>query len=209
VLVRGAIRLFFPGALLLLLGAYRVAFPPAEGAQSALGDLPLEILDLPGKDVPFEQAILDDLESDDMIIRRYERPDGIPVWVVAVYFVNARRGGHDPQLCYRSQGYRITTLPDLVLATGERALSAEQFLAQRTGRAERVALFWYSPGQGAVADVDRYRRELFFQGLRRNLSYGIFVRVSTLESNVEGEAEEWNRRFVARVADELPRLIRH
>jgi EpsI family protein len=199
--------LFFPGLLLFLVGAYRTSFPPGEGPRSYLRELPIELLGLPGEDVPVAQAVLDDLESDDLLIRRYNRADGQPVWVVVIYFMNARRGGHDPQLCYRSQGYRVQPLPLLSVPLEGRTFAAEQFLAERTGRKERVALFWHTPRKGETEDVGRYRRDLFWQGLWHNASYGVFVRVSTLDSG-DGQAEEWNRRFAAEVASRLPGLIR-
>lgn len=206
-MLRRAPCLFFPALLFVLLGAYQTGFPRGHGPVSHLHDLPLDLLGLQGQDVPISQAILDDLESDDLLVRRYRRADGQPIWLVAIYFLNARRGGHDPELCYMSQGFRIKDLPDLHVQHGDRGFVAQQFLAERPGRTERVAIFWYTQGYGEMKGVDRYRRELFWQGLWHNVSYGVFVRVSTLESP-DGQAEEWNRRFAAEVAAQLPHLIR-
>ncbi len=203
-----AARILAPGLLLCLLGAYRVAFPPTPGAESHLRELPMVLLGLPGTDVPADRAILDDLESSDMLIRDYRRPDGNPVWVVLIYFVNTRLGGHDPQLCYRSQGFHTSDLPDLRVPGGMSGLVAESFLASKAGRAERVATFWYAPGGRILPDVEQYRGRLFLQGLRENRTYGVFVRISTIETPRAGEAEEWNARFAAELARRLPGLIR-
>jgi EpsI family protein len=205
-LIRTA-KLLFPGILLCLVGLYRVAVPPGAGAESNLAALPKELLGMKGTDVPLEQAILDDLDPDDLLIRRYLRPDGTPVWIVLIYFVNTRLGGHDPQLCYRSQGYRTESLPDLRVASAAGAIVAESFLATRGARSERVATLWYTSGEGPVPDVGRYRRRLFLQGLRENRLYGIFIRVSTIESAIPGEAEAWNERTVAEIVRQLPGLI--
>lgn len=201
------LKILAPGILLLLVGAYRLAAPPGAGAASDLAALPREILGLTGSDVPTEQAILDDLDPDDLLIRRYTRPDGVPVWVVMIYFVNTRLGGHDPELCYRSQGYRTRELPEQQVESALGQIRAESFMATRGMRSERVATVWYTSGEGAVPDVRRYRRRLFFQGLRENRLYGIFVRVSTLETERPGDAEAWNARFLAAIVENLPRLI--
>ena len=202
------LRLILPGILLLGVAGYRMAFPPTKGAESHLVDLPHEILGCPSEDLRTDQTIIDDLDSDDILIRRYRRPDGVPVWVVLIYFVNTRLGGHDPQLCYRSQGFRTETLPVLDIGMEHGRIAAEQFIAARPGRAERVATFWYAPGGRFVTDAGGYRNRLFLEGLRENRTYGVFARVSTLESGREGEAEDWNRRFVAELTRYLPKLIR-
>lgn len=202
-----ALRLLAPGIVLALIGAYRLAAPPGAGARSDLAGLPIELVGLTGVDVPTEQAILDDLDPDDLLIRRYTRPDGVPIWVVMIYFVNTRLGGHDPQLCYRSQGYRTRDLPEQKVESAVGPITAESFIATRGMRSERVATLWYTSGEGAISDVRRYRQRLFFQGLRENRLYGIFVRVSTLESERPGEAEAWNARFLAAIVESLPRLV--
>jgi EpsI family protein len=203
-----AARFLAPGLVLCLLGAYRIGFPPARGAESHLGELPTVLLGLPGADVPENRAILDDLESSDILIRDYRRPDGSPVWVVLIYFENTRLGGHDPQLCYRSQGFQTRDLPVIHVSDGVGRLDAESFLATKPGRAERVVTFWYAPGGKILPDVSQYRGRLFLEGLRENRTYGVFVRISTLESDRPGEAEDWNTRFAAEIARRLPGLIR-
>ena len=199
---------WFPAFLLALLGLYRLGFPPVDDVDSNLRDLPYELLGLSGEDVPINQTILDDLDPDDLVIRRYIRPDGAPIWVVLIYFVNTRLGGHDPQLCYVSQGYRIEELPELRFKSDrEEEMTASAFLARRIGRSERVATFWHTAEGQSIAQERRYRNRLFFQGLRENRLYGVFVRVSTLEVGRSEESAMWNERFVAEVARQLPNLI--
>lgn len=199
--------LLVPGLLLSLVGAYRVLDPPGMGATSHLERLPTVLLGCPGEDVPVTDAVLDDLGSDDILVRRYRRPDGIPVWVVMVYFVNSRLGGHDPQICYVSQGYRVEDQTTLKAESASGSIEADRFLARRPGRNERVATFWYTPGRRVLSDVRRYRKELFVQGLRENRSYGVFVRVSTLENGRVEESDAWNQKFVTELARVLPNLI--
>ena len=198
---------WFPALILCLLGVYRIGFPPAEGVESHLRDLPYKLLGLSGEDVPVDQMILDDLNPDELVIRRYRRPDGVPIWVVLIYFVNTRLGGHDPQLCYVSQGYRVEALPKIGMEIDQGKVTANAFLAKRRGRQERVAAFWHTPDGHSIAEIRQYRNRLFLQGVRENRLYGVFVRISTLETDQRGESAEWNERFVTEVARRLPDLL--
>jgi EpsI family protein len=193
--------------LLCLVGSYRVLVTPGEGARSELAALPMELLDCQGEDIAVEEAVVDDLGSDDLLVRRYDRPDGVPVWVVLIYFVNSRLGGHDPKICYISQGFRIHDLPPLEIRSAGGTWEAERFRAQRQERSELVTTYWYTPGKRLLSDVRRYRTELLLQGLRENRSYGLFIRVSTLDNESATAAERWNERFVIELANHLPSLI--
>ena len=201
-------RVLAPGLLLCLLGGYRIAFPPAKGAESRLEELPHVLLGLQGTAVPAEQAVIEDLDPSDILIREYRRPDGEPIWVVLIYFENSRLGGHDPKLCYRSQGFRTVDLPASRIAAESSKLEAESFLASRPERVERVMTFWYAPGGKVLGSVSQYREKLFLQGLRENRTYGVFVRISTIDGDRPDVAEDWNARFAAEIARRLPGLIR-
>lgn len=207
-MLKRTVQVLFPGILFGLLGLYYIATPPGRGAASNLKDLPLLLAGLPGEDIPPSQIVMDELSPDDILLRRYIRPDGVPIWLVIVYFVNSRRAGHDPQICYYSQGYHTREAPPVHAASAIGDVVAESFVASRAGRDERVLTFWYAPGGRILPDVRRYRRTLFLHGILENRSYGAFVRISTLETDHRGTAEEWNKRFLGEVAGQLPRLIR-
>src|SRR5689334_14755391 len=98
-------------ATVLLLGAtaaYVFAHPPANLAagHGVLRGCPQQFGDWNGTDLSFEDAVVDELKADDLLIRRYVRGDD-RVWLCIVYHQNRRYGAHDPELCYESQGYLI------------------------------------------------------------------------------------------------------
>ena len=190
-------------ALVALLAGYIVAFPPVKLAGTRLDTCPLQLAGMPGTTLTLEQAVLDDLDPDDYLIRQYERPDRVPVWLVIVYFQNARLGAHDPQICYRSQGYQVQELPSGSTPTAIGPVPYRSFVAEQGPRRELVRCLWYTAG-GALADVKGWRDRMFFQGLRNNRSFGAFVRISTLEAGDPAAAERAITDLTRDLAPHLP-----
>lgn len=189
--------------LLALLAGYVLAFPPWKLSGTRLATCPMEIAGMPGTPLGLDKAVLDDLDPDDYLLRRYDRPDGVPLWLVIVYFQNARLGAHDPQVCYRSQGFQVETLPDGTIASAIGPLPYRSFAASKGSRRELVRCLWYTAG-GALPDVKGWRDRMFFQGLRDNRSFGAFIRISTLEAGDPGQAERLMTEFTKDLAPHLP-----
>ena len=174
--------------MLVLLAGYVLAFQPLKLEGTRLDTCPMELAGMPGTNLTLDQAVLDDLDPDDYLIREYTRADGIPVWLVIVYFQNARLGAHDPQICYRSQGYQVQELPAGSVATAIGPFPYHSFVAVKGSRREVVRCLWFTAG-GVLADVKGWRDRMFFQGLRNNRSFGAFVRISTMDAGDMGVAE--------------------
>jgi len=196
-------RVLLPLGLLALLAGYVLAFPPLRLEATHLASCPMVLAGFPGTQLDLTQAVLDDLDPDDYLIRRYDRPDGTPVWLTIVYFQNARLGAHDPKTCYRSAGFEVQDLPPGGLATSLGQVPFEGFRAVKGPRRELVRYFWYTAGGKVLPDVKSWRDDMFFQGVRSNRSFGAFVRVSTLEGADPGAA----RQAVEAVMTELATLL--
>ncbi|MBK8230350.1 MAG: EpsI family protein [Candidatus Eisenbacteria bacterium] len=193
--------------LLGLLAAYVLLLPPGTAGETHLASLPAEIAGFRSTDLELEQAVLDDLNPDGILVRRYERAGVPPVWLVIVYFENARLGAHDPELCYRSQGFEVGNRPDATLTTGLGPVPCRVFDAVRGERNELVNYFWYTAGRRALAEVKTFRDEMFFQGLKSNRSFGAFVRISTLVEGDRAVSEAVLNRFVQELAPVLPQMF--
>jgi len=193
---------------LAALAVYVFALPPDSLGVTHLDLCPTELAGLPGQDLDLSQTVLDDLQPDGILSRGYVRPDGVPIWLIIVYFENARLGAHDPLLCYRSQGFELELLPDEAIDTSLGRFPTKVFRAVRGNRVERVNYFWYTAGATALAEVRAFRDEMFLQGLKRNRSFGAFVRVSTLEIGGDNStAERWNHSLTRDLAPWLPRFF--
>ena len=194
-------------ALLALLAAYVLFIPPGRASTIHLATLPGEIAGFSGRDLPLEQAVLDDLDPDGILIRRYERAGVSPVWLVVVYFENARLGAHNPELCYRSQGFDVKLEADRALESAIGTVPCKVFEATRGDRQELVNYFWYTAGRRAIGEVKTFRDQMFFQGLKSNRSFGAFVRISTLTNGDRAGADALLARFVEQLAQDLPAMI--
>ncbi len=197
-------KIGFSLLLLLGLGAYVALLPPTSMGETHLETCPASLAGLPGTELGLDQTVVDDLAADAFLSRLYERPDGVPLWLMVVYFENARLGAHDPILCYQSQGFEVEFLPDETLETALGPVPMKRFRAVRGDRVEKVNYFWYTAGQKALAEVRTFRDQMFLQGLRENRSFGAFVRISTLEIPDEKTAGSWIDRMVGEFAPLLP-----
>jgi EpsI family protein len=191
-------------ACVAALAGYMLLCPPTKIMGTRLDSCPMELAGLPGTSLGLDQTVLDDLDPDDYLIRRYDRPDGLPIWVVIIYFQNARLGAHDPELCYRSQGFAVRQVPRRTVSTTSGPVAYRSFLATKGPRDELVRVFWYTAGGRTLADVKGWRDSMFFQGLKSNRSFGAFVRLSTLEGDDPAGAQEALDRVLQDLAPRLP-----
>lgn len=195
--------------LLALTAAAVVLTPPVDlsAGHGLLRAVPLQFGPWTGTDSEFEQAVVDELQADDLLIRRYRDGDR-GVWLCLVYHQNRRYGSHDPLLCYTSQGYRVSgagrAVVDDSTATG---LTVNTCVAARGGE-RRVVWYWWTTKGLSTADPNAFRSRMAFVGALENRSWGTFVRVeSVVHEDGEAAATERVREFAALVARRLPALF--
>lgn len=168
-------------ALLLATAAYGWLHPPPNPAvgHGALAACPLTFGPWNGEALSFEDAVVEELKADDILVRRYE--DGPEVaWLCVVYNRHRRYGAHDPLLCYESQGYLIEDRGSRRIDTGAGTpLEVVRFEADRS-RDQRLVYYWWTTEGLTTTDADAFRRRMAVTGALENRSWGAFVRVETL-----------------------------
>ncbi len=201
----------FGGVLILLLAtaAYVQLHPPENLAagHGVLRGCPQRFGDWNGTELSFEDAVVEELKADDLLIRRYERGPEV-AWLCVVYHQNRRYGAHDPQLCYESQGYVVERPTHRRIRDGSPAgLEVNRFIAERP-HDRRLVYYWWSTAGLSTADIGAFRSRLAIAGALENRSWGAFVRVETLVRNQdEASAAVRLDDFAGRVATDLtPRL---
>ena len=156
-----------------------------------------------GEDLSFQNAVLEELQADQVLVRRYQ--DGRDVaWLCIVVHQNRRYGAHDPRVCYESQGYLVGPMTRHHLDDGTPAgLDVNQFGAERPVDRRLVYYWWATPGL-ATADADAYRERLALRGALDNRSLGAFVRVELLERSGSDSTAARLDDFAGRVARGMP-----
>ena len=191
---------------LALTAGYVIAHPPENLALggSVLAGIPRTLGAWNGAELSFEDAVVDELQADDLLVRRYERGDDL-VWLCVVYHQNRRYGAHDPHLCYESQGYTIERERQGPIAAGAHGdIDANWFVAVRPRHPRLVAYWWTTQGLD-TRDADEFRRRMALTGALENRSWGAFVRVETpIRNDDEAAAVQRLHEFAGEVARALP-----
>ena len=192
--------------LLVATAAYVLLHPPPDLAvgHGALASCPAVFGDWNGTDLSFEDAVLDELKADDMLVRRYVLGDAV-AWLTIVYHQNRRYGAHDPRVCYESQGYRVEPLNRRQVADGSPGgLQVNVFRAVRP-RERRLVYYWWTTRGLVTADVGALRQRMALTGALDNRSWGAFVRIEVrLGSAGETATTAALDDLTARVARALP-----
>jgi EpsI family protein len=199
------------GSVLVLLAAtagYVGLHPPVNLAagHGVLRACPTEFGAWSGSELSFEDAVLEELKADDVLVRRYER-GGQVAWLTIVYHQNRRYGAHDPRVCYESQGYVVQPLGRHRVPLGDGPLDVNVFRAVR-GHERRLVYHWWTTAGLATTDVAAMQRQMALAGALDNRSWGAFVRVEMrVGPGGEVAATEALDDFTARVARALPAVF--
>ncbi len=192
--------------LLGLTAAYVRLHPPANLAagRGVLKSVPETFGPWIGTERSFDDGVADELQADDLLLRRYEQGGQI-VWLCVVYHQNRRYGSHDPHLCYESQGFVLGRESTAHVDDGTpKGIDVSRFVAERKGR-RRVVWYWYSTDGLSTRDAGSFRRRMALLGALDNRSWGSFIRVESVATDGDiAAAEARVRDFSSRVATALP-----
>lgn len=202
-------RVWLAAVLVLAATALYVQFhPPLDLAvgRGALARTPAAFGDWNGTDLSFEQAVVEELKADDLLIRRYRRGDDL-VWLCMIYHQNRRLGAHDPRVCYQSQGYLVDPGSRVTLATAPDGLVANRFVVERRDD-RRVVVYWYVTEGMNTPDADAFRARMAMRGALANRSWGAFVRVEAeVHGHDDAAADRAVEAFTARLLPALPGVL--
>jgi EpsI family protein len=198
---------FLAAFLMMSLTAAVVVLSPPENlalGRGVLKQVPSTFGPWSGNELSFEDAVVEELQADDILIRRYENGTQ-PVWLCIVYHQNRRYGAHDPRLCYESQGFVIEREGKARIADGSPGgLAVNTFLTERQ-KQKRVVWYWWSTNGLSTSDVGAFRTRMALSGALDNRSWGAFIRVESVAPDGDlAAARARVEDFAGRVARELP-----
>lgn len=95
-----------------------------------------------GPDVPVDESINQQLETNSILIRNYVAPSGAIVQLSIVYAQNTRRSIHFPEVCFTGQGWE--THGKAPIPVGVNFIG--QGLTLQRGDARDAVLYWFKTG---------------------------------------------------------------
>lgn len=162
-------------------------------------DMGAEVFVRPSRERGREHGIYDQV-----LERTYVSADGAGLMLLAAQG-NEQSAGlqmHRPEVCYPSNGFRLSSFETVSLQVVGRALPGARLHAVRSGRAESVT-YWMVLGEQVVAGSTEFRlRQLQF-GLRRKLLDGMLVRLSSIGPDAQ-RGYTLHARFASDLATALP-----
>ncbi len=202
-------RVAIVSVLLLLTAAYVHLNPPAEMeiGSGRLATFPLELDGWSGADRSFDEVVTEELDADETLTRRYARGDDV-LWFVVIFHQNERYGAHEPLVCYRSQGWSVVEQGTRTLRRPDDEFDANWVLIESRGQTRLALYWWYTAGDLATGDRDRFFARMARSGILSNVTFGAFVRVSTVVRGGDTDAAlEDVSEFAERALLHLPSLF--
>ncbi|MFH1690680.1 MAG: exosortase C-terminal domain/associated protein EpsI [Candidatus Eisenbacteria bacterium] len=154
--------------------------PPRRLALSseALTAFPTELNSWRGVDLEFSEVVAEELAADDTLARRYIDEHGNSVWFVIIFHQNERYGAHEPVVCYTAQGWSVVDRGLTPLSRQGGGFDANWLLIEARGQKRVAVYWWYTAGDLATGDRDTFMARMATAGVRSNVTFGAFVRVS-------------------------------
>lgn len=108
-------------------------------------DIPSEIMGYrqARADIPVDESIRQQLETNTILMRDYFSPFGVPVNLTIVYAETTRRSLHFPEVCFTGQGWEVGAVSSLPVGL----FFVGKGLVLQKGDAREAVLYWFKTGQ--------------------------------------------------------------
>jgi len=167
-----------------------------------------EIGDRQGRPVRMAPGTREQLQSDALLLRAYEREEAPPVWLFVDYHRTQRLGAtiHSPRICYPGSGWSVTAAEVAVI--GDAGRSPACWLRLRREDEEMVALYWYTSRWGLSAREITLKLQIMRSSLARRTSDAALVRLSTpVVNGDEAAARERLLRFERQIRPRVGQVL--
>lgn len=179
--------------------------PPA---QVRLEDIPAELGEWKGKDIPIPERVYKILETKDVLTREYTNARGEKVDLVIVYSGASRAAFHPPEICYLGGGRELLNKNLETVETGvkgEDSTLRTNRLLMKDKFGQEIAWYWFTVGSKVTENYYLQQCYFIWNELRRNPAGGSLVRVSARTTGGDlTQAETRGKDFIRRLAPLLP-----
>ncbi len=178
---------------------------PTGAPEKRLAGFPMAFDGWTGKEEPFQASVMEAVDADDSLHRRYEAAQG-GLWLYVGYYGTQKGGrtGHLPQHCYPAAGYKVLDLgkETLVQANGQ-PVAVNRLLTERNGQ-KTMVLYWIQSGdQKVLADGFAMNFSRLTRRLTQGRDDGAFVRISSVVSKSEADTLAAEKKFSVDVLDRI------
>ena len=124
-------------------------------------------------------SVRDGLDPDALLMKSFVNPAGRQVNLVVVYHHNNRWGAHDPQVCYRSQGWELVGGEQpKELAVNRQPFRVNSFVVKKADSTNLVYYYWFSSLDRMTHSRNRQMFDMMVQGIVHGRAESGFVRFS-------------------------------
>lgn len=170
-----------------------------EWADRNLSGLPMTIGAWQGEDVGVDNATLDLLESNAVLVRKYTK-EGRSVWLALVYYGDNRVALHLPENCSIGTGTDILDRQTVTVAiTGKGNLLVNELVTG--GRQQtNIILYYFQAGDLMTPSYAGMRWRMIKNFLKNRTSSGALIRCSIVVERGEEEALDTLKDFLGTAA---------
>jgi len=168
----------------------RAAFDLEQAVPKSFGDWRIDASVVPLPPSPDQQSLLNKI-YDQILSRTYINSKGERVMLSITYGSkqNQQLRAHRQEVCYSSQGFRITELKRTQVPVGKAMLPATVMVATKDRRVEPVT-YWFTTGDTVVMSYWEREFAQFRYALSGYVPDGYLVRMSSLTDNTPAAFEQ-------------------
>jgi EpsI family protein len=154
-------------------------------------DFPFQIAQWTGKELGFEEDIIQKLRVDDYMMRQYADEQGLPLALYVGYYQSMRQGAtyHSPKNCLPGSGWYFvktgTARLDVTDAQGQ-TVEINRYVIQK-GLDKQLVLYWYHDRGRIITSEYWAKIYMVLDAMVKNRTDGSLVRI-TVPFTGDGEA---------------------
>ncbi|MDR4503164.1 MAG: EpsI family protein [Candidatus Scalindua sp.] len=171
--------------------------------------LPTIINDWYGKDIQVDGRTLEILETNDVLMRHYQKVKSLPVELGIVYAVNNRKVAHPPEVCFQGDGWSLEEKSPVLLS-----IKSDDYprfrvikLVMEKGNKKLLVLYWYKCNREYTSNYYRQQINIVMSEMKSGKSTSGLIRLSTMIINKDENGAMM--RIEEFITDMLPLLTKY
>lgn len=200
-----SIIIIFAATAALSLFLYYQQIKPEDAANTA--DLPKEVAGWSGEDVPLEEKVYEILETRNVLLREYKKPNAPGIILYIVYADKNRKTSHPPEVCLMGSGVSILKKTQEPINIEGAKLLTVNYLIVGKERAEELMFYWFKAGEVFTPNYLNQQFRIMLNQLQGKSSGGAMIRLSTSITKDEQEAKKRLADFIRQILPVINKIL--